>query len=617
MATYDEIHGKRIKEFSDDPTLNSSYEGQVWYNSTSGQLKSVVSFAAWASGPNVSTARINGSASGIQTAAVYAGGNAPPYSTATEEYNGTGFENGGNMNDNRDPYSGFGTLTDTVTAGGYDGSNKAESETYNGTSWSEGNNLNTARRGQQGFGTSGDAGVCCGGYESSASTATEEYDGSSWTTVTAMPTARYSGCATGAQSSGIQVGGDPGSVSTSFEYDGTNWSSGGALSTGRSFIMLGGATQDAVIAFGGETSPGAITTGSENYDGTSWTTGTSSGTGHKNISCGGWGTKTATFAAFGNGPPGSQISTTEEYNISVNNVTPAAWSSGGSLNLGRHNNGNSGTQTAGLTFGGKVYPNVFKNESEEYNGTSWSEGNNLGTARMIAGSGTQTAGLGFGGTNGAPGSTGVQALTEEYNGTSWSESGDMATARMGLGGAGLQTATYAAGGIGSPNSLNDLHEQYNGSTWSTATAMNTERSNMGSVGTTGAGLVFAGYVPPSYAFATSSEEWTGSAWTSGGTLNTARADLGGFGSQTDAIAFGGATPPNSPSALAEGYDGTAFSTRPSMAQARGQFAPSGSYNSGSDGMAVGGSNAGNPVFANTEEWTPETQTVAASSLASS
>ena len=58
----------------------------------------------------------------------FAGGNAPPYSTATEEYDGTGFSNGGNMNDNRDPYSGFGTLTDTVTAGGYDGSNKAESE---------------------------------------------------------------------------------------------------------------------------------------------------------------------------------------------------------------------------------------------------------------------------------------------------------------------------------------------------------------------------------------------------------------------------------------------------------------------------------------------------------
>ena len=370
MATYDEIHGKRIKEFSSDPTLNSSYEGQVWYNSSEGNLKSVVSAASWSAGPNVTTARINGSASGIQTAAVFAGGNAPPYSTATEEFDGTGFSNGGNMNDNRDPYAGFGTLTDTVTAGGYDGSNKAESETYNGTSWSEGNNLNTARRGNQGFGTSGDAGVCCGGYTSSASTATEEYDGSSWTTVNAMPTARYSGCAVGAQTSGIQVAGDPGSLATSFEYDGTNWSSGGALSTGRSFIMLGGATQDAVIAFGGETSPGAITTSSENYDGTSWTTGTSSGTGHKNISCGGWGTKTATFAAFGNGPPGSQISTTEEYNISINTITPAAWASGGALGTARNVLDGAGTQTAALMIGGNNPGATQKGNVEQYDGTS-------------------------------------------------------------------------------------------------------------------------------------------------------------------------------------------------------------------------------------------------------
>ena len=128
-------------------------------------------------------------------------------------------------------------------------------------------NLNTARRGNQGFGTSGDAGVCCGGFESSASTATEEYNGTSWTTVNAMPTARYSGCAVGSQTSGIQVAGDPSYNSTSFEYDGTYWSSGGAIPAGKDFLMLGGANQDAVIAFGGETSPGALSTTSDNYDG--------------------------------------------------------------------------------------------------------------------------------------------------------------------------------------------------------------------------------------------------------------------------------------------------------------------------------------------------------------
>ena len=47
MATYEEIYGKRVEVLSSDPTLSSAYEGQVWYNSTSGTLKSVVNFGAW------------------------------------------------------------------------------------------------------------------------------------------------------------------------------------------------------------------------------------------------------------------------------------------------------------------------------------------------------------------------------------------------------------------------------------------------------------------------------------------------------------------------------------------------------------------------------------------
>ena len=46
MSTYEEIYGKRVKEFTSDPTLDSSYEGQVWYNSNTETLKSVVSFAS-------------------------------------------------------------------------------------------------------------------------------------------------------------------------------------------------------------------------------------------------------------------------------------------------------------------------------------------------------------------------------------------------------------------------------------------------------------------------------------------------------------------------------------------------------------------------------------------
>ena len=39
MAGYNEIRGTRVKYLSSDPTLNTSTEGQVWYNSTTGTLK--------------------------------------------------------------------------------------------------------------------------------------------------------------------------------------------------------------------------------------------------------------------------------------------------------------------------------------------------------------------------------------------------------------------------------------------------------------------------------------------------------------------------------------------------------------------------------------------------
>jgi hypothetical protein len=86
----------------------------------------------------------------------------------------------------------------------------------------------------------------------------------------------------------------------------------------------------------------------------------------------------------------------------------------------------------------------------------------------------------------------------------------------------------------------------------------------------------------------------------------ARGILAGFGSQTDAIAAGGSVNPNANSALTEAYDGTSWSTRPSMATARMEFAPSGSYNTSTGGFVAGGSLQGNPNRSDTEEWNVET-----------
>ena len=58
MATYEEIFGKRVEVLDADPTLTTAYEGQVWYNSTTGTLKSVVASAAWISSTPLITADV-------------------------------------------------------------------------------------------------------------------------------------------------------------------------------------------------------------------------------------------------------------------------------------------------------------------------------------------------------------------------------------------------------------------------------------------------------------------------------------------------------------------------------------------------------------------------------
>jgi hypothetical protein len=113
--------------------------------------------------------------------------------------------------------------------------------------------------------------------------------------------------------------------------------------------------------------------------------------------------------------------------------------------------GAAGTQNEALAFGGSYF--AAYTCTEEYNGTSWTAGGPLITARcQLGGAGTQNAALAFGGNPGV--SPFITACTEEYNGTSWTTGGALITARQSLGGAGTQSAGLAFGGyqpgVGNP-----------------------------------------------------------------------------------------------------------------------------------------------------------------------
>src|SRR5210317_1392243 len=84
------------------------------------------------------------------------------------------------------------------------------------------------------------------------------------------------------------------------------------------------------------------------------------------------------------------------YKLKVRGVSAAtgSWSTGGSMNTAKTLLGvsNSGTQTSALAFGGAVGPtSTYTVTTELYDGSSWTEVNDLNTTRAyMGGSGTAT-----------------------------------------------------------------------------------------------------------------------------------------------------------------------------------------------------------------------------------
>jgi hypothetical protein len=61
----------------------------------------------------------------------------------------------------------------------------------------------------------------------------------------------------------------------------------------------------------------------------------------------------------------------------------------------------------------------------------------------------------------------LQMLTEEYNGTTWTAGGNLNTARSRLAGAGIQTSALAFGGYFPTQLSLAATEEYDGSAWTT------------------------------------------------------------------------------------------------------------------------------------------------------
>ena len=498
MTTYRKLHGKAVKTVTTNPTDDTA-EGQIWFNTTDNKFRSVVSLGSWSTTTNVPYSATAAGATGSQTANLVFSGYGPPPATpagvlTTVEYNGLGWTSGGNMGDGRAYIGSAGTQTAGLAIGGLESTSpyrSAKTEEYDGSSWSEQNDLSNARG--QGVGTGlQTAGMYTTGDANPPdySTYVENYDGTSWTNGTANSLGRRVSTGNGTQTSTIIIAGNinPSDTKTGLteEWDGSSWSSGGTVNTARKGGMAAGASQDSSLFFGGTAAPGA-STATEDYDGTSWTTSSATmGTAVTDNQQGGGG-NVNTAALVCNGPNSNSLGV-QEYNKSINTITPASWSSGGNYPTNIYGAAGAGNTPAGLVFGG-YNGSAGVTTTSEYDGSSFSSGGALPVAkRYLAGFGTQTAALAAKGK--VPPGPAV-ATSEEYDGSSWTAGGTASDATMSVVGSGTQTSGVVFGG--NPSASNST-EEYNGSSWTSGGNLNTGRANHSSSvgGTQTAALAFFG-----------------------------------------------------------------------------------------------------------------------------
>ena len=496
--------------------------------------------SGWAFGGTMTDARYELGGAGTQTAGLAFGGiDGGSNTTATEAYNGTSWTNGGALTQATYEQAGAGTQTAALAFGGQRQPGIIESNTqkYDGSSWTNTGALNSARRFAFGFGIQTAAVAAGGTPPSPASSATEEFDGSSWTTVNSMNSGRRVGGSSGILTAGLAYGGADANPSNKTEqYNGTTWSVESTLGTAR-YNHYGAGTNDtgAIYAAGGPPSGLSI---AEEYTKSvniitagAWASDAAINTARLTKN-GGLGPTSASLIFCGN--PGTAPYTTnatEEYN-------GFSW-----INTGNYPASNSevsgaaGTQTAALGFGQSDSPtSVVAN----YDGSSWT----VNPASFPASSG----GCGTGEVNSAIycGQTSTNSLV--WNGSSWTAGGTMNTARSGQGsGFGNESSAIHATGRTSPSTLTNDSEEYNGSSWTSVGNVNTARKRLAAsrAFSNASGYIFGGTPATSNAGPTftDTEFWNGTSWATHPNLGTATGNQFGAGT-TDAFSIGGQ--PNPP-----------------------------------------------------------------------
>ena len=459
--------------------------------------------------------------------------------------------------------------------------------------WSSSSSLSTARRLSGAFGASQTAAAIVAGQMPGSNyfSNTEHYDGTGFSNSTAYPASGYSGSGAGTQTAGLIAGGYfPGTSRTNAaaEYDGSSWTSTNNLPGAMDNMAgCGTGTQTNVIFSVGRT-PSSGNSGTNNsvtYDGTNFGSGPNINTARMFLCNAGAGTGTAALICGGFiDPSPNSMTNSEEYDGS-------SWSNGGTLNTSVGFSAAWGTQTNAVAQVDS--PNT--EGAEKYDGTSWTALPDIGIA-----SGSYYSSAGATGDAGFITSLGSGAnQTAEFNRSttvitagSWATGGSLNTARRNVAGAGIQTSALAFGGEGPQTGKTEL---YNGTSWSEQNDLNTARNTLGGTGTSTAAIAFGGEVsgPSSH-----TETWNGSSWTtSPNSLNTPTRSNSGFGTTSSAINMGGLYPSPTRTNVCEEWGGTSWTIVTSLPTAVNLLSGFGVETAG---VACGGSDGS--LTAATYEW---------------
>jgi hypothetical protein len=283
--------------------------------------------------------------------------------------------------------------------------------------------------------------------------------------------------------------------------------------------------------------------------------------------------------------------------------------------------------------------------TENYNGSSWSEVNDMATARdeNLGRAGTGTTALMSGG-NGNPGGTNI-ATTEEwsftgidpsttpaaeyadaitgdfyYNSTtgqfktvntggapigSWSSGGSLNTARNAI--VSISHGSESSGLVFGGNPNTGKTEKYDGSSWAESGDLNTSRSRTSGAGTQTSAIAAGGYAPPGAQDV--AEEFNGSSWTEIAEANSSRFAGYGWGANAEAVVIvaGSTASTDFPAgALTEQWNGSAWTETGDLNTARNFTAGFGtSYTSGiiAGGSTASGNDVGNAESFDGSSWT--------------